>query len=100
MPDVNGNMDLLIFGDQATEQSDTLRSLCAHEESSILRTFLCRATTLLREEITQVTRSERPELPFFRAFQQLLDAYYTKGSKDVRIESFLLVVAQLGQYML
>lgn len=92
-------MNLLIFGDQTGQQSDTLRGLCSRTESAILGTFLDLATAALREEVNRLPQHEQPLLQPFQTLSSLVDAYYDKGLKDVRLESSMLVIAQLGEYI-
>ena len=92
-------MNLLIFGDQTIQQSDTLRGLCSRTDSVILGSFLSSATAALRQEVDSLPRLEQPAIPPFRTPKQLIDAYYDRNLKDVRIESSMLVIAQLGEYI-
>lgn len=92
-------MDCISFADQSADTPITLRRLCAEKNCVLLETFLNSAAATLREEDQRLPRFQRVEIPSFEVFENLTEEYYQGHIRDVRIESALAVVAQLGEYI-
>ena len=90
---------VLLFGDQTAEQYPLLHKVVLRKENPLLRNFVERASVALREECRLLPRSQRDVIPDFLTVNDLIEAYYQKGTKVAMLESALLVIAQLGHYI-
>jgi hypothetical protein len=92
-------MNLLIFGDQTAEQYPLLRKACTWKNNATLTTFLDRVSVVLRDEVEKLPRTQRDQIPDFLTTWDLVEAYYSKGTKAPQLESCMVTIAQLAHYI-
>lgn len=92
-------MNTLIFGDQTADQYVVLRKAITWKDNALLKTFLERASVVLREETQKLSRSQREQIPDFLTIQDLVEMYYAKSSKVTQLESCMVTIAQLAHYI-
>ncbi|KAF2266220.1 polyketide synthase [Lojkania enalia] len=91
-------MNILIFGDQTADQYPLLRKAVTRKNNDALSTFLERVSVALREEVQKLPRTQREQIPDFLRVSDLVEAYYSKGSKIPQLESCMVTIAQLAHY--
>ncbi|KAF2481808.1 hypothetical protein BDY17DRAFT_325322 [Neohortaea acidophila] len=91
--------NVLLFGDQTAEQYPLLHKIVLRKENPLLRNFVERVSVILREETRSLPRSQRDLMPDFLTLNDLIEAYYQKGSKVAMLETVLVTIAQLGHYI-
>ncbi|KAF2031853.1 ketoacyl-synt-domain-containing protein [Setomelanomma holmii] len=92
-------MNLLIFGDQTADQYPLLRKACTWKNNATLTTFLDRVSVVLRDEVQKLPRTQRDKIPDFLTTWDLVEAYYSKGTKVPQVESCMVTIAQLSHYI-
>jgi hypothetical protein len=92
-------MNVLIFGDQTTDQYNLLRKACTWKNNSTLTTFLDRISVVIREEVQKLPKTQRQQIPDFLTTWDLIEAYRAKGSRVSELESCLVTTAQLAHYI-
>ncbi|KAF2851195.1 polyketide synthase-like protein [Plenodomus tracheiphilus IPT5] len=92
-------MNLLIFGDQTSDQYALLRKACTLRSNSSLTTFLDRVSVVIREEVQKLPRTQRDLIPDFLTTWDLVEAYFAKGVKVPQLESCMVTIAQLAHYI-
>jgi hypothetical protein len=92
-------MNILIFGDQTTDQYNLLRKACTWKNNSTLTTFLDRISVVIREEVQKLPKTQREQIPDFLTTWDLVEAYRATGSKVPQLESCLVTIAQLAHYI-
>jgi hypothetical protein len=92
-------MNVLIFGDQTSDQYNLLRKACTWKNNSTLTTFLDRISVVIREEVQKLPKTQREQIPDFLTTWDLIEAYHAKGSRVPQLESCLVTVAQLAHYI-
>ncbi|OAK99816.1 ketoacyl-synt-domain-containing protein [Phaeosphaeriaceae sp. SRC1lsM3a] len=92
-------MNLLIFGDQTSDQYPLLRKACTWKNNAALTTFLDRVSVVIRDEVQKLPRTQRDQMPDFLTTWDLVEAYYSKGSKVPQMESCMVTIAQLAHYI-
>ncbi|ORY06003.1 hypothetical protein BCR34DRAFT_604322, partial [Clohesyomyces aquaticus] len=92
-------MNILIFGDQTADQYPVLRKASIRRNNALLSTFLEQVSVALRQEVQQLPRTQREQIPDFLRFSDLVEAYYAKGLKIPQLESCMVTVAQLAHYI-
>ncbi|KAF2868891.1 polyketide synthase-like protein [Massariosphaeria phaeospora] len=92
-------MNTFVFGDQTADQFRLLRKVCIWKNNAPLSAFLERTSVVLREEVQQLPRTQRDQIPDFLKITDLVEAYFAKGVKNAQIESSLVAIAQLGHYI-
>ena len=91
--------NVLLFGDQTAEQYPILQKVNLRKRNALLSNFVERVSVALREETRALPRSQRELIPDFLRLNDLLEAYYQKGTKIAMLESALLTTAQIGHYI-
>lgn len=92
-------MDFLLFGDQTSDQTSFLKSVAINKDSSILATFIERATFILRDESQKLPYHRRQKFPGFLKFSELLTAYREADQRIVELEGALATIAQVAWYI-
>lgn len=92
-------MNLLIFGDQTSDQYALLRKACTLRSNSSLTTFLDRISVVIREEVQKLPRTQRDQIPDFLTTWDLVEAYFARGVKVPQLESCMVTIAQLAHYI-
>ncbi|KAL5114384.1 polyketide synthase [Pleosporales sp. CAS-2024a] len=92
-------MNLLIFGDQTADQYPLLRKACTWKNNAALTTFLDRISVVIRDEVQKLPRTQRDQIPDFLTTWDLVEAYYSNGSKIPQMESCMVTIAQLAHYI-
>jgi hypothetical protein len=92
-------MNVLIFGDQTTDQYNLLRKACTWKNNPSLATFLDRSSVVLRDEVQKLPKTQRQLIPDFLTTWDLIEAYRAKGLKVPELESCLVTIAQLAHYI-
>jgi hypothetical protein len=92
-------MDVLLFGDQAVEVYPYLhRLLFKREHTSLLTSFLNHVTSTLRVDISNLPRLQRQKIPPLTNLLEFVELYQN-SSRVAPIESALLCIAQLAQWI-
>jgi hypothetical protein len=92
-------MNILIFGDQTADQYPLLRKACTWKNNAALTTFLDRISVVIRDEVQQLPRTQRDQMPDFLTTWDLVEAYYSKGVKVPQMDSCMVTIAQLAHYI-
>ncbi|CBX98440.1 polyketide synthase [Plenodomus lingam] len=92
-------MNLLIFGDQTSDQYALLRKACTLRSNSSLTTFLDRISVVIREEVQKLPRTQRDQIPDFLTTWDLVEAYFAQGVKVPQLESCMVTIAQLAHFI-
>ncbi|KAH8811065.1 hypothetical protein F5884DRAFT_670201 [Xylogone sp. PMI_703] len=92
---------LLVFGDYAYDVHASLKQSCRSNDrgGSMVQRFLDRVCAAIQYEISRLPASQRHSIPSFTSIQELNEQYSLQQFKSVAIDSALLVVAQLIQYI-
>ncbi len=91
--------NVLLFGDQTAEQYHLLHKIVLRKENALVRSFVERASLALREETRSLPRSQRDVIPDFLSLNDLIEAYYQKGTKVAMLETAFVTISQLGHYI-
>ncbi|KAL8327543.1 hypothetical protein RB597_003732 [Gaeumannomyces tritici] len=90
----------LLFGDQSLDTHGFLADFYRREDQGILaKAFLDQAGEALRSEVDRLPRLERSKLPIFRNLRQLNERYHSQVLKHSGIDSALLAISQLVDYI-
>ncbi|RFU35771.1 hypothetical protein B7463_g566, partial [Scytalidium lignicola] len=91
---------LLVFGDHASDVHESLKQSCRYNECGLLgQKFLDKVCTTIQHEISRLPASQRNSIPSFTSIQDLNEHYYLQQKRIIAIDSALLCVAQLVQYI-
>jgi hypothetical protein len=93
-------MSFLVFGDQSLDTDTFLTEFCQYGNPSVLtRSFLEQAGSALREEVNLLPALQRQKIPYFNSILELNKLYHAKTVKNPALDSSLLCIAQLAQYI-
>lgn len=92
-------MNILIFGDQTTDQCPLLRKVTTRKDNGLLTTFLECTAAALREEVQRLGRNQRKDIPDFLTMNQLVEAYYENRVRIPQLESVFATIAQLSHFI-
>lgn len=93
-------MSFLVFGDQSLDTHTFLNDFCQYGRPSVLsRSFLEQTGFALREEIDRLPSLQRNRIPEFSTILELNKLYYAKNTRNPALDSALLCIAQLSQYI-
>ncbi|KAM3072173.1 hypothetical protein ACMFMG_008629 [Clarireedia jacksonii] len=93
-------MSFLVFGDQSLDTDTFLTDFCQYGNPSVLtRSFLEQAGSALREEVNLLPALQRQKIPYFNSILELNKLYHAKTVKNPALDSALLCIAQLAQYI-
>ena len=91
--------NVFLFGDQTAEQYPLIHKIVLRKENALVRNFVERVSVALREEVRSLSRSQRDLIPDFLTVNDLVEAYYQKGSKVAMLETTFVTISQLGHYI-
>ena len=92
-------MNVLLFGDQTTDQYPLLRKVITRRDNALLTTFLERTSVALRQEVNRLPRSMRNAIPDFLRIGDLVEAYRNCDRRIPQLESCMVTIAQLSHYI-
>lgn len=93
-------MRIVLVGDQEFGTLTYLRGqLLGGRTSPILSSFFQRVNLALRKEIAQLSPLEAKNIPEFSTLEDLVDRTHTAAAHHVGVESALLCISQLAQYI-
>jgi hypothetical protein len=94
------HMAFLLFGDQSLNAYECLTGFFRRTELGILsKSFLEQASSSLQNEIDRLSSVDRQRIPSFSNIQQLNEKYHGSEQKNCAVDSALLCIAQLTQYI-
>jgi len=97
---MSDKMAFLLFGDQSSDTHGFLADFCHRGNRSLLtQSFLDQAGAALKEEVDQLSALERQRVPKFSSIQELNDRYHIGENKNSAVDSALLCISQLAQYI-
>ncbi|KAI9734043.1 MAG: hypothetical protein M1818_006981 [Claussenomyces sp. TS43310] len=97
---MSDKMTFLLFGDQSLDTHAFLADFCRRGHPSLLcKHFLNQAGAALKDEIDQLSAPERQKIPRFFTVQELNKRHFESGRRNPAIDSALLVITQLAQYI-
>lgn len=93
-------MAFLLFGDQSPDTYTFLNDFCRRGSPSVLAiSFLEKVGTALRREVIELSSLDRRRIPSFSSVQQLNDEYNKLPLKHCGVDSALLCITQLVNYI-
>ena len=92
-------MNIHLFGDQTSDQLPIIQKLCARKDSSLLTSFLEQVSVVLREEVQQLPRTQRANIPDFLTVLNLVESYHEQKHPIPQLESCLVTISQLAHYI-
>lgn len=93
-------MAFLVFGDQSIDTHDFLADFYRRGNPSLLSVaFLKGAGTALSNEITRLPSHQRQQIPPFSTIRDLNERYYVSTTKCLAVDSALLCITQLANYI-
>ena len=93
-------MPVVFFGDKIADLTENLRKLRQSKNGTILlKAFLEKATTVLREEIRAQPREFRYTIPSFTSVFDLAEHHNASGIPNRAIESALTFVCHLSNFI-
>lgn len=95
-----GDMKILLFGDQTTDPREHLCDrLLAGRSNVLLSHFIQRVGIALKNEIAQLSRSQRDGIPDFSTIEELADRSLIGEVAHPGVTSALLCISQLAKYL-
>jgi hypothetical protein len=88
-----------IFPDQSVDSSPSLTELLKGRQSILTTLFLEKVAIALRFEISQLPSTERERVPNFSTIHELNERYHGKQVPNPALDSALLTICQLAQYI-
>ncbi|KAE8373992.1 hypothetical protein BDV26DRAFT_296398 [Aspergillus bertholletiae] len=92
-------VSVYLFGDQTVRVDGPLHNLLRVKDSPALNSFLDEAFLAIRRQISLLPVNERTSLPDSHTLPLLLDAV-RRGRRHVALESALVCLYEIGQYIL
>ncbi|KAE8360308.1 hypothetical protein BDV27DRAFT_167918 [Aspergillus caelatus] len=92
-------VNIYLFGDQTIRVDDALYKLLHVKDNPTLKSFLDEAFAVIRKQIFLLPANERTSLPDAHTLPLLLDAV-RNGRRHVALESALVCLCEIGQYIL
>lgn len=93
-------MAFLLFGDQSLDTHIFLNDFCRRGNPSVLaHSFLEKVGIALKHEIKKFSSLDRQRLPLFSSIQQLNEEYNKLPLKHCGVDSALLCITQLANYI-
>ncbi|PBP24177.1 polyketide synthase 1 [Diplocarpon rosae] len=93
-------MAFLLFGDQSLGVYEFLADFYQHGNPSVLAlSFLDQVAAALREEVDRMSTIERQRVPYFSSIKDLNENYEVKKIKNSAVDSVLLCITQLANYI-
>jgi len=97
---LSDKMAFLLFGDQSLDTHEFLTNICHRSNLGVLsRSFLEEVGFALREQVDQLSSLERQRVPMFSSIQELNKRYHIGGYKNSAVDSALLCITQLADYI-
>ena len=92
-------MSVVLFGDQTGLDYDfLLKSLRGTQKSLVVAAFLDGAAAILRQEITELSLTERDGIPNFSTIQELVERISAKDTGHPALETALLCISQFVNF--
>ena len=89
-------MNIFLFGDQASDYHDNLRSKIHQKSHPLLTSFLERTTIALRQEVAQQPHLIRNTIPSFTSLLELVDWFDDVEVSNPAMESALCCITQVA----
>ena len=89
-------MDILIFGDQATDYHNNLRTKLNQKDLPTLTSFIESATAALKEEVSHQSVLIRKALPDFSTLLDIVDWLDGLDISNPAIESAICTLSQMA----
>ncbi|KAI4249496.1 MAG: hypothetical protein LQ352_005609, partial [Teloschistes flavicans] len=90
------NMNILLFGDQATDYHNNLRLKLREKRNPTLSAFFERANAALCEEVAQQPRLVRDTIPSFSTLLDLVDWFDEVKTSNPAVESAICTICQIA----
>ncbi|KAL8757001.1 MAG: hypothetical protein Q9199_002543 [Rusavskia elegans] len=90
------NMNILLFGDQATDYHNNLRNKLREKNNPTLSSFLDQANAALCEEVARQPRLVRDTIPSFSTLLDLVDWFDTAKASNPAVESAICTICQIA----
>lgn len=91
-------VNIYIFGDQTVRVDDAVHKLLHVKNNPILKSFLDESFAAIRKQIFLLPANERTSLPDAHTLPLLLEAV-RRGRRHVALESALVCLCEIGQYI-
>lgn len=92
-------MNVLLFGDQTSDCHSNLRKVLHQKGNVILTSFLEKVSVALRDEVSQQPRLVQARIPDFTSVTDLVERYHEMGSPNPILESSLMCICQLANFI-
>ena len=93
-------MELLLFGDQATNVHSFLHPLLFQRgHTTLLASFLSRVTATLRKDIADLPHLKRKDIPPLNELLQFLNDYHRSPCPNAPVANALLCISQLAHFI-
>lgn len=89
-------MNILLFGDQATDYHNNLRLKLREKRNPTLSAFFERANAALCEEVAQQPRLVRDTIPSFSTLLDLVDWFDEVKTSNPAVESAICTICQIA----
>ncbi|KAI4231872.1 MAG: hypothetical protein LQ349_005331 [Xanthoria aureola] len=90
------DMNILLFGDQATDYHNNLRNKLRERNNPILTSFLDQANAALCEEVARQPRLIRDTIPSFSTLLELVDWFDSAKTSNPAVESATCTICQIA----